>query len=199
MVYPNIPSGFGLVRLHFTDVGGTAHAYILHGVQNFNDHDAVTVASDTYAAWSGDILGAQADTYAFADVQATVNIGGVLSQGSHFGTDVGGSSSEALPPQVCALVQKRTALLGKHYRGRIYVPGYTMADVDTSNPGKWSSSFMSGTGPAFASYLSTLSGSDLGLVLLHRNTSIAPTTVTDLILEGTMATQRRRLRKAAHH
>lgn len=40
----------------------------------------------------------------------------------------GTSSGESLPPTVCLCVTTRTALAGKSFRGRVYLPGWTEAD-----------------------------------------------------------------------
>jgi hypothetical protein len=200
MAYPNIPSGYGLIRHHFITSGGDGHAYILYGVHLVGGPTAIGVATDAHGLFTSDIVPGLSNFVGVTDTMATINNGGVLSQ-ADTGPEVdGGVAHASVPVQVCALIRKQTGVIGRHFRGRVYLPGMSSDQLSSTNESQWSGAAV----PAFQTRCDTWLGHIQGgaffdnMVLLHRDIAVPPTTVTSLLFETQIATQRRRNRKAAH-
>lgn len=108
---------------------------------------------------------------------------------------VGGVATGSSSAQVAWLVQKTTALGGRAGRGRLYLPGLAEADVDES--GVITGAARAAMQGAWNTMVAALILQDLVPVLLHGPTSpiTTPTVIDNLIVDGTAATQRRRLRR----
>jgi hypothetical protein len=199
-VYPQIPAGYALVRQHFTAVEGDGHSYILYGVHNAGGLTAADVCTAAIASWdvSGSLLGVMSNNYTSADVHVVANIGGTLSEADETDGSTGPVTVEPVPPQVSILIQKNTILVGRHGRGRLYVPGCPQTDLNGANTGMLSAGSLATWLDAAATFFDALDTADIPMVLLHRDVSVAPTPVTGLNVEQQVATQRRRNRKAAH-
>jgi hypothetical protein len=106
---------------------------------------------------------------------------------------VGGSDlSDQAPPNVAYLVRKGTALGGRKNRGRMYLPGVDEGEVlqgGTIQPGK-----LAGVEAAVDAFMAAMIADGHTLVVLHNGPEI-PTEITSLTVDGTVATQRRRLRR----
>lgn len=112
----------------------------------------------------------------------------------HTETTNGGESGDPVPAQCATLIAKRTALGGRKNRGRFYLPGLLASHVDTD--GSIKSGTLSTLQTAFNNLLityNTITGVG-GAVVLHSGAG-APAEVTDLRVEGSLASQRRRARR----
>jgi len=107
-----------------------------------------------------------------------------------------GATAAALVPQNSAiLIQKRTALPGKHGRGRMYWPSMGEADVDgvgAISPG--AKARIATMLTAWTNAVNTATSFD-AFAVLHTTSTPAATKITSLTVDSTLATQRRRLRK----
>ena len=199
-MYPQILPGYGLIRHHMTTGEGDGHAYILYGVALVTTPTAVHVATATHTHFGTDIINnLVSNAVQLIDTEATINNGGVLSQATFVSTYTGGEGATSVPPQVALLVRKQSVGLGKHNRGRIYVPGlpasFLNTDQTTIKPAD-----LTAMQTDFTQWLTDIQGDAYTsqMVILHRNAS-TPTVVVQLVVEAQIATQRRRNRKAAHH
>ncbi len=111
----------------------------------------------------------------------------------------GGNALGNLIPQNSAyLIRKNTALGGRRNRGRMYLPG--VAENTTANNGVIDGTRLLELNTAMGNWLGALKASAPvdDMVLLHSTSSLSPTpeptTVSSLIAEGVIPTQRRRLR-----
>jgi hypothetical protein len=119
--------------------------------------------------------------------------------GDRASSTAGANPSGNLVPQNSAyLIRKNTALGGNRHRGRMYLPGVSEASV-TDN-GVIDGNRLAEINPAMGNWLAALKASAPieDMVLLHSTSLLsptpAPTTVSSLICQGVIATQRRRLR-----
>lgn len=107
-----------------------------------------------------------------------------------------GTTAAALVPQNCSiLIQKRTALPGKHGRGRMYWPSLGETDVDgvgTIAPG--AKTRIQTMLTAWSNAVATATSFD-SFAVLHTISTPVATKITSLTVDSVMATQRRRLRK----
>ncbi len=105
---------------------------------------------------------------------------------------VGTVTGDGMTPQVAYLIKKLTALGGRRNRGRMYLPGANESKVD--GQGNVSSSFVTSLQTAADWFFTDLGTADIGLVILHADSS-TPTDVTGLTAQAKVATQRRRLKR----
>lgn len=108
------------------------------------------------------------------------------------GTTVGGGDDAGMTPQVSALVKKVTGGRGRDRRGRMYFPGLA-SEGRVQADGTFVPTTVTAFQSAFNDWQADMEGADLPLVLLHSNSS-DPTPIGALVVEATVATQRRRLR-----
>ncbi len=109
------------------------------------------------------------------------------------------SAGNALPQNSAFLLLKRSALLGRRFRGRMYVPGVDEINVDAK--GAFVTSVYGTLNTIVGGFfvgLNALAGVEFMVILL--STSLlsptpAPTQVTSLYLDKVIATQRTRLRR----
>lgn len=139
------------------------------------------------------------NSWILGPVDVTYNIGGTLFQANDTGTEAGTDSATAYAsPVVSHVVQKRTGLVGKAHRGRLYLPGVPEAEVDEAGT-------LSGTRvnevntqvDALAEALVALAPITK-IVLLHDSTSpgaLPPDTVLELQCTTTVGTMRPRQRR----
>lgn len=101
-------------------------------------------------------------------------------------------AGDPLPPNTALLVKIGSGLVGRKNRGRMYIPGVLLEDeVDAS--GGINSSTRTGL-QAMMTHLGEAIGLISGeIVILHSDVS-DPTIATSVNVDGTVATQRRRLR-----
>lgn len=107
----------------------------------------------------------------------------------------GARSATSLPPQVAALLKKRTAMGGRRNRGRNFLPG--IAEADVNDNGVLSGAFQTILGATGAGIWTALgaggAANTAGAVLLHESGPTTPTPLTGIIADTVVATQRRRL------
>lgn len=199
-MYPEIPAGYLLARYHFFTPEGDNHAFILCGHHNTSGNtDADTVAHDLFVAYQGNMFFGISNQVSFADVNVTLNVGGTLTDGiSDQAPVAGGDTSAPLSPQVSVLIRKITGVLGRHFRGRMYIPGVSIDKCD-ANLGFLNNTALGAFDAATDDWQTALGTAGYQLAILHRNVVVPPTLVTDLEVIPQVATQRRRNRKAPHH
>lgn len=107
-------------------------------------------------------------------------------------TAVGTAASAPLTQNVAILVRKTSLLGGRRGRGRMFLPPMFLPEGEVSANG------MINVGPLAAVQNSVTQAffTDLDPVLLHDNVPsiLAPTPITNVIVQAQVATQRRRLR-----
>lgn len=197
--YPNIPAGYGLVRHHIITPGGNGHAFNIYGVKLHGTPTAAAVVAAVHSTFGTNVMGHITSDNQLTDTLVTVNNGGVLSQSTDTTPVSGASTPPSVPGQVCLLVQKETGVIGKHFHGRMYTPGVADVHLDTTRD-NWLAAFVSSAQTDYNNFLADLQAGVVtdNMVLLHRDLAVPPTVVSFLNVESKLATQRRRLRKAAH-
>jgi len=200
VVYPNIPAGFGLARVHYVTSGGNGHAFSIFGFAPgaAAAHPAVENAVMTH--WTTRVAPLISNKVTIDSVNCVTNIGGIVSEGFSTNTPVTGSDgSQPLAWSSAVVVRKNTGTLGKHYRGRFYIPGVPTGAVDTTTVALTSARLTTWQ-TAFTALVADFAGDTAlnNLVLLHRSVAITPTNISSLTVEALLGNQRRRQRKAAH-
>lgn len=191
-----IPAGFCQITWHFTQPGDSEDMLTSMGFQldagvtatdvedisaAFASAVATIVAGDQQLTQADFRLGAAEPPYLLIEVPLS---------------GLGFSGSDSLPQNTAGLLKKFSTDAGRAGRGRNYIPSMARTIVDqvgTVSPGAVTAcnadleTFRSG--PALATPFA-------GLVILHGAQSPvgAPSDVSSIVLDGKVATQRRRLR-----
>ncbi len=205
---PIIPDGYANVTLTWS-LSGAAKQYstvFACGDGTFEDGDAPTTAENWYNSLTGTggpcEAGAMVTGWVFDGVSVlqraeSTGIMTTAVQGPAVtGTGSAGSPAQELVPGYTPLViTKRTAVAGRHGRGRLYPPLtlYTIAAVDYNGViGGTQQGFIQGTWDAFMDALSSFPRAQA--ILTHNPTvsAPAPTPVTSLFVRPVVGSQRRR-------
>jgi hypothetical protein len=113
--------------------------------------------------------------------------------GEYFDPVEGTGGPSPLPPQCAVLLNKSTALGGRKYRGRAYIPPLFPAESGVDAAGVLDSGHR---GTMQDSYDTAMAGMDTAefVPVLHHSDGTAGTPITALTVGSVIATQRRRLR-----
>ena len=104
---------------------------------------------------------------------------------------VGLAGGEMTPVNVAFLVKKTTALGGRRFRGRNYLPG--VAEGVTSDDGSVDTDVVNGINVNIQGMRTDMTGEGIELALLHQSAPWNPTLVVTAVCEAKVATQRKRL------
>lgn len=107
---------------------------------------------------------------------------------------VGALSITPMVNNVAVLVQKRGSALGRHNRGRFFLPPYHFSQTDVGPSGTLLAAKVTALNTVFTNLLAGLTSSGTPMVLLHSSSEIPVTTITSCPVQAKAATQRRRLR-----
>lgn len=207
-----IPEGFAQITYRFEGSGLPRGAACVFGVSNDTDLSALAVATAARAA---------ANTGLMTNLSAGVSLTEVLAKLGPVDTGpsavVGGAipggvaSAGGMQPATAYLITKNTDLGGRRGKGRLYLPGVDESVV--SPTGVVSAGQITALQAEISEWRTNLITSNIPMVLLHGpptawqlvngqprrvpvggNFNDVPNAVTSLVLDGTVATQRRRLR-----
>jgi hypothetical protein len=199
MAYPNVPAGYGLIRIRLLCPVGVGRAAALFGVKLTGTPTAAAVANEVGNIYSGNIGARVSSLATVQDCQATINNGGTLTQSTFVIGTAGGGGAIPVAPNVAVLIKKNSGIIGKHNRGRMYVPYVQGNDFVTENDHLNPTQLSAWQGVVNTFFTSLSPGTTVSnIVLLHRNAALTPVVVTSMTVEQLVASQRRRLRKAAH-
>lgn len=190
-----IPPGYGLARLIFALAGDPEPMNTTFGCISIAEDPSEWPATIN-AAFISSGLGTAANiltqyTWLGSEVTFMDESGPVLYADTL--DNLGTRTGIAAPSNCAMLVNKSTARGGRQGRGRFYFPPYQIRNDEVSSTGLITAGIrttINGRMEAFHVALSTLG---MTMVLLHSD-SDAPDTITNLFLQTTIATQRRRLR-----
>lgn len=104
----------------------------------------------------------------------------------------GTRTGDMSPPNVCILERSTTGMRGAANRGRNYWPGF-LIDGDVQDTGAITLARIATLQSALFDFHAELADSSISPVVLHSSVT-APTNITGFLVEGKIATQRRRLR-----
>lgn len=193
-----LPDGYGIATATWTVAGAGSPGMNVFGY-DANAHDAEANAQ-TWVEFFEGLLPQMANAVFLESVKTVQNDGGTYTVGEA-GPSLSGQgeiTTPTVPSNTTWLLRKRSSLMGRANQGRMYLPGVPEASVNASGE----------VDPSVRTALQTLviSGFNAAIieapmVLLHRNpldpddyTGDTPTVVNQLIVDGRVATQRRRMR-----
>lgn len=172
---------------------------VVLGLKVIGAPDPLDVAEELYSAWNTGWATADMDnSWTILGTQVTLGAGVDPGLSAEFPVNAaGGTNLSCPPPNCCILVKKTSAVGGRANQGRMYVPAGYMAEGDVDEGGNISGAAFSGWTGNNTAFLSAVQGgtfmNELGI--LHELVPSAPTTVTSLVVQSKIATQRRRLHR----
>lgn len=183
-----IPAGYAECEFIHTQNDTLQQAICTLGVNT----DDTTLLNDIANLWSADMLAEMNNSFTYTQFRARV-AGGTLLTVAFAQPGHGGGSGTS--PQVSYLYRKNTLVPGRANHGRMYYPGCDETSVDAD--GRVASGKLTGLdaqATAFVSDLGALSTPVVPYILHH--SALAPTAVNQIVAEGVVATQRRRLKRS---
>lgn len=190
-----IPDGYAQVNFVFSGFGAPQGAECTFGLGlGETDDNPAEVAEQMATVWSDNFLAVQTNSITFDETRVKFGPNDIGPFASFSVGDVGGLTPSGIAPQVAILLTKQTASGGRSGRGRLFIPGGTESDIDAD--GSLQGPYLSAWQTAADNFLTDTVTSGYSPELLHGEESPAPFPypVTSLVVSGTVATQRRRLR-----
>lgn len=197
----NVPNNYAIAKLVFELIDSSGHtATITYGVEKGAAGNAQTLAINLMAAAvQSDSIGsgpAMSSLWKLAKSQVSLK----TASGFEFGELIDpspGTQSWAPPPlQVAPLIRKSTGTGGRKNRGRMFFPPAHIDEADINELGVWDDTARGIFADRTDFWLDYLNSTlNIDMVIFHNDGVTAPTAVTSLIVEHTVATQRRRLRR----
>lgn len=198
-----IPDNCGLATSIWTMAGKTNPVTTTVGIHISADLDPTDVLGEYYNGWvisGGMCHPAQMGTvWTFEGCTMLYNEGGGVMVGVSAGTPTAGtvSAPQQMIVSSAALVQKRTARAGRHFRGRHYIPLLEVEEGSINAMGQIDSLQVTNLRSRMgitADFWADSVGWET--VLLHASEDITPgfTPITSFTVAAKTATQRRRLR-----
>lgn len=162
--------------------------------------DATTVADSVYNVFTSVgkpcASGSMIDDYQFLGVSVAkgTSTGDVVGQ--HLQT-VTGTVVDTCPPCNCSLlITKNTALGGRKYRGRMFVPVAELNEGAVDQSGNILSAQLGPIQARWTAAFTALQAAFLEPILFHQDGGVTdPTPITSLTVQALIATQRRRMRR----
>lgn len=188
-----IPVGYSQVNILFTGAAVPSGAQMTFGVENGSGLTPLQIGALVSGDWNPSLLPA-------LHVAACVLSGVLVKNGPNAtgpsatfavntpGT-LGGTAGYA---GASVLIEKNTASGGRKGRGRMFMPGISESEIDVG--GALAGGYRTLQQTAWTAFLNALSADAIPMVLLHADAT-APTPVTSLAIDATIATQRRRQRR----
>lgn len=191
-----IPDGFGQINWIFGgDAAPTGAQVTLAYEVPSGGGGPDDEAEFFFALWRDEVLPAQSSAITLEGVLVKHGPNATGPSGTFTGTEDGGASELAAPPNVALLVQKRTGFGGRTGRGRMFIPGIPEGQIDSSG------NISEGVRADFETRLGELHAgmvvASAPPVLLHGSSGplSLPFPITQLTVAGRTATQRQRLRR----
>jgi len=189
-----IPAGYGIVTHKYTLAGRAAPFVFTHGYKLDNAETADGEAAEVGGFWLANFTAATTlNSYTFVGTHILRNNGGVFEDGDFISSTTGTVNATAVTPAVCVLVQKKSGIAGRKFRGRMYLPPAFLPEANVDNAGIIDGATLTGIQGRATGYLDNLATDVSAMYLLHRDLS-TPTGVTSLLVESMVGTQRRRQR-----
>lgn len=146
------------------------------------DASAFTTATELAAGWS---VGSSFVTTMLPSGPVTIETGIPLA-----GTRVG----QSLPNNCAALIRKQTALGGRRNKGRFFLPSGYLLETEVNQVGTIDPARVATLQSASTGLITALGVEGLVPVLFHEN-GIGTSTITALLVQPKLATQRTRMRR----
>lgn len=195
-----IPPGFQQVTLRMACIGVTDPMLCTFGTKTVGGGDFFTTEAEAIRAMlvgPGKLFDTSmfSNEYTFTGVdvvKAIIDSEPVMT--SSYASVVGSSAINTPPANSAILVKKGTGRGGRRNRGRFFFPPMFLSEANVNPAGVLTGPGVGTLQQRLNTMLSDLAASERGMVILHNDINVEPTTVTSLLLDLKLATQRRRMR-----
>ncbi len=194
-----VPAGFAEIIYRFTIAGDAEEMLTSWGIGNeLNQNWTADHASQLADVYGTTMRTRQSGDCVFRGVYLRA---GPDNEGPQFTADrnlPGTGTGVSLPPNNAALLQKRSNVGGRRNRGRNYIPGVPVADVNQA--GVWGTGKQAVWQTAASNWLAeTAARAFVSEVVIFHTTAagvpgLPPTVVESITVPTKIATQRRRMR-----
>jgi len=200
----NLPAGWTMVSIRFGGAALPRGAMITFGCANTTGLTPVAIGNlvKTHLRAVNGPFAAVNNHSALATLIDILVKNGPLATGPEGvvgdGAALGPSGGDGYSPATSVLVHKSTAMGGKRYRGRMYVPG--LAENGVTTGGALAAGVQADMQARWTEFYNDMFAASLDLALLHRHdpdlgqVPVDPTLLNGLQVQGITASQRRRLR-----
>lgn len=194
----NIPNEFMQVAFHHLGANVTGEMINTLGI----DYSQSTVGTAQGAldaaseAWSGYIQALHSSVISYTHATAMArSVGGVLqSYESLEGAIAGSGASPPYPMNVAMIVEKRTGIAGRKFRGRWFLGGMPAGIAAGGNPNEVDPGTVTTYQTSVDYFREALITAGLIPVLLHQVGGPIPTQITNFVVKPLVGTMRKRIR-----
>lgn len=192
----HIPLGFGQVNFIFAGAGFPTGAQCTLGFEHTGSDLNAVEAADAFAdAWELGPMQKQVNDLTFVGTHVKYGPNATGQEGDATKNITGISSGDDAAPNIALLVKKVTGVGGRANRGRMFIPGLEESAVDTG--GVIDASELPLWQDKLEDFYDNIIGFGCTPVVLHAELvgDQVPTPIEQFVVDGTAATQRRRLRR----
>lgn len=193
-----IPEGFGIAKLRWKPLTSPDEVITTFGFL----HDPLVSAEDEAGAIRTIAIATNrplnparySTRYQSVGVEVTVMTGTGPVTGESVAFVTGTGTGTPLTTNTAVLLKKITARGGRKGRGRMFIPGIGVSEIDVDEVGIIASGDVSALQGVWGGFFDDLSASPTLPVLLHSDGG-PPDSITSVQIQPIVATQRRRLRR----
>jgi len=193
----NIPQDYGNAQFVYQVTGITRPMTWALGFKNEASEPAQACATFIRVIMEGNAMAAagnMGNKWTFVKVLATTNSLAGLVTGESPSNRAGTSSAGRPPCNGAVLVRKVTGLGGRTRRGRLFHPVTFLDEAAIDEAGNIAGASVTTVQGWFDSLRTAMETAGFPIYLLHENPAATPTLVSNLLVQGQLATQRRRMR-----
>lgn len=132
--------------------------------------------------------------WTFLGTSVTKTVGGEPVVAEEMISMPGTGAGDALVVNSSVLVRKVTASGGRKHRGRCFLPPYGTHNGQVDAAGNLDTGHRNNLNADWAGFYDALVAGGVSPVLLHSDPLDTPTPITSFVVQGVLATQRRRMR-----
>lgn len=193
-----IPVGFGIAKLRWKILGAPDEQIVtigyLNGGVNTATEDSADISADFRAAGRPGNQGNCSTRYQVVGVECTLMTATGPVSGETVQILTGTGTGTPLTPNTSVLVKKLTNRGGRKGRGRMFVPGQGVSEIDVDENGVIATSDLAAMQLEWGDFYTAMNAGSCPPYLLHSDGS-TPDPITSFQVQQVVATQRRRLRR----
>lgn len=188
-----IPVDYGHIVITFGGASLPTGAAITFGVDASTTQDPNVVSNAIIAEWAASgIMSNVGGTVSTETIKVKLGPDATGPFQEEAMVTSGGAAGSVTQPNTAILVHKRSNFGGPKNRGRWFIPGVVDEDVETD--GTLDAARRTSMQTAVDAFLNGVQVAGYNPVILHSGLE-TPTTIVTMAVDGTVATQRRRLRR----
>jgi hypothetical protein len=113
---------------------------------------------------------------------------------SEAGAGTPGGTTQMMPLNVAVIIQKTTAFAGRKFRGRLFIGGFSVSQMDPDKPNKLKDATIAAWQVKCDNFRDGILALDCFPSILHQEGGPSPTRITSFDVHPLVATMRKRIR-----